>query len=211
MKDNLKNKIIIITLGIIVICYVAFNVHKPAESNLDYCEELSFSINQINLKEFKCFSITEENEEVIFYFDSKDTGINLNYTIADIIKVKNYMTNYLIENPNNQLNMHKIRFVFKIMADESIYMYNYNFNTNQKFNNSYDFCSFKGLYVDNFSEIELLEDVYMIDVCATTIDDLSFLKKWSNIEYLRIYTSYITEEQKLYLNDILPECEIIYN
>lgn len=65
--------------------------------------------------------------------------------------------------------------------------------------------------MDNFSEIELLEDVYMIDVCATTIDDLSFLKKWSNIEYLRIYTSYITEEQKLYLNDILPECEIIYN
>lgn len=106
---NIKKKKMLAVLLIPVILYgiLFFTFRKPVVVNnsVDYCEEIADNINKIGLKNIKCTKITEEDCVLFeFYVKNGVRDYDSNITENDILKVRNYLMEYVAEHPDNPLN-----------------------------------------------------------------------------------------------------------
>ena len=183
------------------------------ETDLEYCKEIAKEINNIGLSQYHCANIREGGPiEFSFYsFEtcnhssplykeySRDEGVE------DMIKIKNYLTDYLEQHPENELNEKKIMlwFIWRLnvdYGDTRICNYNYGAGDNgveYEFADAKDFSYIQDLEAEHMSVLEGFENVRVISVFIDHPDSYDFLKEWNNLQYIKIAGSGImTEEEK---------------
>ena len=223
MKKNKKIKLVIglsIIPLLIIIWYIYSVMPVSFEPDILFGKELSKIYRHIYLRQFTCTDMyyDEEEHEVKIYFTSKASpGILsiIKYSpddcIKDIVKIKEKTEEYLIENPQNELNNQKIHFIFYTYADMAMHMYNYDYQNGQVEKNAYDFLYFTFLEVDHISVLEGLADAKKIEIWtarSTNIEDLSVFDDFDNLELLDCGYEW-SDEMYNYLKETHPKCEIL--
>lgn len=177
-------------------------------TNINYCEEIGRKLGWLNLQQFHCSTI-EGSQEIVFSFRLKEhIDYDHDKCIDDIARIKNTVTNYLNNNPSNELNTKRIAFMFQTLPGDAIYMYNFKGESNPIQPDKFQY--FLYLFVD-LSSAQEFSDARVIELKVDENDDLSVLEDWKNLEYLNISGKGLTEEKQKYLCEILPDCTIICN
>ena len=221
-KKFSKPLCIVLLIPIIIISWVFYSfVPTSFEPDISYGKGLSELYQSLYLKQFYCDEMyfNEYNEEVQIFFRSKSSFERrfslLQYSsddcIKDIIKIKNETTDYLKKNPDNPLNLKKIKFFFHTYADESMYMYNYDFQNGLKEENAYDFLYFDDLELEDISVLRPLSDAKKIvfygdEECS--VEELAVFDDFNNLKLLDCPKFFSVEKINL-LKEKLPNCEIV--
>ncbi len=221
-KKFSKPLCIVLLIPIMMISWVFYSfVPTSFEPDISYGKELSKLYQSLYLKQFSCFRmrLSEDNEEVQMFFDTKSSSGRrfslIQYSsddcIKDIIKIRNETTDYLKKNPDNPLNLKKIKFFFHTYADESMYMYNYDFQNGLKEENAYDFLYFDDLELEDISVLRPLSDAKKIvfsgdEECS--VEELAVFDDFNNLKLLDCPKSFSVEMINL-LKEKLPNCEIV--
>ena len=165
------------------------------------------------MKCFKCETIKEKDSLILIHFTLKNKSRyseNEDLGIMDMARVKIYFENYLAKNPQSPLNQKNIDISFQTYADDSMHMYNYDYRDNTMKEVLYNkFLFFDELCAENFSVLQIFNEVYSIDILAHNIDSVDFLEEHSNLQYLHIWTPDLTEEKVTKIKNIIPNCELI--
>ncbi len=223
----MKRKLIkfIIFFSIILLIFFIWIVYSTMPNsvncNFDDGKELAKKYHSMHLKQFTCndIELQNNNELIVINFSLKSSNHRkfsfIKYSpdscVKDIIEVRNVTKDFLLKNPENEMNNKKIKFIFHLYADESMYMYNYDYNSGSKEKNSYEFLYFKSIELDNVSVLSPLYDAKKISFHGGEdiyIDELKFFENFKNLKQLscpRFYTSELLN----YLKKILPDCEIV--
>ncbi len=171
------------------------------------------------LKQYACHSIRNEDETsttIYFYLKADKQFSILPYSAdacaEDVIKIRQIISNYLIEHPSSQIGAHKISVAFERREKgEWFYLCNYDYDANELYAQPGAFAYLDYIDVKHLSVVKKMNDLRHICIRAEIVDELDFFEEWTSLEYLELYTSDMTEEQKSYLQKILPDCEIIVN
>ena len=228
MKKKRK-KLLIVILCIILVpqlfkVWYIYRIYK-VETELEYCKEIAGEINHIGLSQYHCANI-REGGPIVFKFFSFQTCFHSSplykeYSydegVEDMIKVKNYLTDYLEQHPENELNEKKIIlwFIWKLDVDNGdAKICNFNFGVSEngveyEFTDAKDFSYIEDLETDHMSVLEGFENVRVIDVFINHADSYDFLKKWNNLQYIKVGGSgLMTEEEKQKMRkirELLPD------
>lgn len=182
------------------------------ETEIDYCKDIAKKINRIGNSQFYCKSIEERDDVILFYFRSGKADITSPFRqeysedggIEDVVKIKNFIVNYLNEHPESELNGKKMEFDFHIIHDISFQMYNYNYMKNEGVEDAKDFLYFEHLGMEHVSVLEEMGNACVIEASVWHMDDYDFLRNWDALQYVHISTHDLTEEQKQELKEMLP-------
>ena len=221
-KKFIKPLCIVLLIPIIIISWVFYSFAPTSfEPDISYGKELSKLYQSLYLKQFSCFHmrLSEDNEEVQIFFATKSSSGRrfslIQYSsddcIKDIIKIRNKTTDYLKKNPDNPLNLKKIKFFFNTYADVSMYMYNYDFQNGLKEENEYDFLYFDDLELEDISVLRPLSDAKKIvfsgdEECS--VEELAVFDDFNNLKLLDCPKFFSVEKINL-LKEKLPNCEIV--
>ncbi len=208
-------KKLIITIFICLLCILGtalvFLLKHRANIKVDYCKGIGKQIENLKLKQFQLNVIDygDTQENVIFYFNLKNKSkFNHDECVEDISIVRNIVTEFLNQNPSNKLNNRLVAFVFQTLPGDSISMFNY--NNNEKLINPAQFHFFSFLNV-NLSSATDFYDAKIIDIKVDEKEKLYLLKNFKNLEKVYLNGKVLTEDEKKYLLNILPNCMIICN
>ncbi len=141
-------------------------------------------------------------------YNSKNEGVN------DIGIIKSIAENYLAEY-DSYYNDQKIQILFYTLPGDAMVMYNYDYRDNGNDIRVGSFEYFQWLEVCDFSELECLGNVRVLDTSfIRNIDSFDFLNEWNDAEYIHINDYSINEpEDKKHLTEkikaMLPETCII--
>ena len=206
MKKKRK-KLLIVILCIFLVpqlfkIWVIYSTYK-VKTELKYCKEIAGEINHIGLSQYYCANIREWGIiEFNFFafqtcFHSSPLYKEYSYDegVEDMIKVKNYLTDYLEQHPENELNEKKImlRFTWKQNVDYGdTRIYNYNFWTRDKgvedeFVDAKDFSYIQDIRTDHMSILEGFENIRVISVDINYVDSYECLKGWNNLQYICVH------------------------
>ena len=183
------------------------------ETELEYCKEIAKEINDIGLSQYFCGNIHAEGRVVFRFCSYRTRSENMplykEYSydegVEDMVKVKNYLTDYLEQHPENELNEEKIVLWFiwkRNVAYGEIKICNFNFGSGDngveyEFTDGKDFSYIQDLRVDHMSVLEGFKDVRVISVFINHADSCDFLKEWKNLQYIKAGGSgLMTEEEK---------------
>ncbi len=193
----------VILYGILV-----FMLRKPPvlKNSVECCEEIADEINHIGLSRYFCENIHDEGS-VMFYFCLSSIYKEYSYDdgVEDMIKVKNYLTDYLEQHPENELNEEKIVLWFTWQPNTdygSTKICNFNFGAGDngveyEFTDGKDLSYIQDLRVDHMSVLEGFKDVRVISVFINHADSCDFLKEWNELQYIKAGGSgLMTEEEK---------------
>lgn len=183
-----------------------FTFRKPPviKNSVECCEEIAEEINHIGLSRYFCENIHEEGP-VVFYLSPIYKEYSYDEGAEDMIKVKNYLTDYLKQHPENELNEKKIVlwFIWKRNlnhGDTRICNYNFGVSENgveDEFADAKKFSYIEDLEIDHMSVLEGFENVRVISVFINHADSYDFLNKWNDLQYIEVRGSgRMTEEEK---------------
>lgn len=191
------------------IIFLIFSRHT-IDVEVDYCEDIGKKLKSLHLNQFQCniikYGDTIKNINFSFCLKNYD-DYDAYECCEDIVKVRNLITNYLHQNPTNDMNNNLISFQFQTLPGDSICMKNYNDN---QFVVSSEFLYFSYLYIPISSANEFW-DAKVIGLRVDEKEELALLKKWKNLEKIYLTKKNFTEEEKEYLLNIIPNCTIICN
>ncbi len=184
-----------------------------------YYDDIADAYYSAYLQQYACHSIRNDDENstrIYFYLKADKPFSILPYSAdactEDVIKIRQIISSYLIEHPASDICSHKISIAFeRIEEGECFYLSNYDFDTDEVYAQQYDFGYLEYMDVKHLSVIKEMNDLHHICIRAEIIDELDFFHKWEKMEYLELYTLNMTEKQKAYLKEILPNCEILVN
>lgn len=197
--------------------------------NIQYNKNIGYKKDDYN----KTLLITLDGNELEYYYD---TNINtFVYSINAYTLYCNYYNTYLIlseyiKNHEDKYKGYKITIEYFTGSNMSnMYLYNYNVDTSEYYNNVYDFNYMElGFYpflgvpkydiegILNESVFSNIEDIYLNDFFTVSLDDektLYFLNSMINLNTFKVFFNWNDEECSVWLNYIEkthPNCEIIY-
>ena len=217
-KFKLKIHIIIFTVLSVIIISAYIIVSHKVDTNLDYCKELARNLGWLDMNQFNCSYIESDEEQAIrIYFDlknpnkySKENKNKYSKVVYDIAVVKNEISLYLKEHPNNELNKKKIICIFRELADDQRFMYNYDYRLESSLQKPDGLVYFKWVTVD-ITDADDFKDACDIRLAINNKNELQLLKEWKNLKYLELVGMEFSEEDKKYLVEILPNCTIYCN
>ena len=215
--EEKTKKMFIVILCIILVpqlfkVWYIYRTYK-VETGLEYCKEIAGEINHIGLSQYFCGNIHARGD-IVFKFFSFQTRFHISplykeYSYdegtEDMIKVKNYLTDYLEQHPENELNEKEIMlwFIWKPDVDYGdTKIYNYNFGASDngieyEFTDAKDFFYIEDLRTDHMSVLEGFENVRVISVSINDVDSYECLKGWNNLQYIYVHGGgNKTEEEK---------------
>jgi hypothetical protein len=178
---------------------------------VSYCRVIGNQIQDLKTQQFQLNLIDygDTEEIVIFHFSLKNKSkYNHNQCIEDISIIKKTITEFLNQNTLNKLNSSSVAFIFQTLPGDSISMFNY--NNNEKMINPAQFQFFSSLNVSLSSAIDFY-DAKTIDIKVDEKEKLYLLENFKNLERVYLSGEDLTEDEKIYLINILPDCKIIYN
>lgn len=188
MKGRYIKCSIYVSVILIIVMTVFYILHRPAKTDINYCKEIAHSINLVDLKCYRCATIERQNSEIEIFFSLKKDNLyyeNTDLGIYDMITVKNYLEDYMLNNPQNPLNGDKIRVCFQTHPGDAMFMYNYDYRKN-KIDTIYDnFLFFDNVESKHFSALKNLNDVYVIKIYSENIDSLDFWNRWRILLWLK--------------------------
>lgn len=203
--------IVLITIILTAIILCRLYIPQNAYTNIDYCVDIARKINWIGLSHFECATIRDNQDVVLFRFTIKNEYIQHtdDELLMELIEIKNYMVEYMKEHPENELNSKKINLYFSTLPGDYMCVYNYDFISGAEFVDAKDFVYFDKLDVDNISVLQGLNDARIMNVLGVrNVDSLDFFREFTALRYLGYYSHNISEEEKGYLQSILPNCII---
>lgn len=202
--------IVLLILSINRICS-----HK-VYSEIEYCDELGKKISWLNLRYYSSvINIQEDSDDSVRIslhnknIKSDDFLENEYVGIQDIVKVKQAIDEYLEENPKHILNDAKICVLFGGIADDCIQINNYSENKSEtdgiwRFSESY-YCSIE------LNKADIFSDFSEIKLKVSDSEELKKLEKWDNLQTVYLSGMDFSQEDKQYLLEILPNCDIYCN
>ena len=141
----------------------------------------------------------------------KDTKFNNDKIEKEIIIISNTCANYIKNNQESPLNNCKISLEFRRgNSDTYYYVCNFDKETNEKYEYSYNF-DYVDIHLTDISLIKELSNVQKLKISCKDIDDLLVFEYLNDLKYLNFNTSQITENNKKLLINLLPGCTIICN
>lgn len=211
MKKHFRKHLIFLgfLFMLLIICGLKITV-----SDDDHCKKLSKCLYETKLDIFELDNVTnsdsiltfsfsiKENKKANYYYDHyEDSGI------IEINHVLNIINTYLNDNGIDE----KICCVFHLTPGDGMTIYNYD-HKKEETDIIYDnFRYFKCIYVENFSILKYFQQPVEIQIFADKIDSLDFVNTWTELEYLELNTTNISEEQIHKLYNLLPNCDININ
>lgn len=188
---------------------------------------LAMEIENLDLDEFVLSNsqIINENENVIIKLEFKnqltlkklwdyvvdDTKFNSDKIEKEIILISNTCAYYIKNNQESPLNNCKISLEFRRgNSDTYYYVCNFDKETNEEYEYSYDF-DYVDIYLTDISLIKELSNVQKLKISCKNSDDLLAFEYLNDLKYLNFKTSQITENNKKLLVNLLPGCTIICN
>lgn len=223
MKKTKNRKKILLGIAIVLLAallYIWIASHH-VWTELDYCKGIGRKLGWLNLDYMHCYKICER-EAYIGMIHERDEYIQFNFDvehpymcelddfyIEDIAKIRDTLTAYLAEHPDNPLNQKRITVYIDTGAGMSISFSNY--TTERRFINPVQFA-FINNYSFDINKAEAFQDAYRIGLKVRTEDDLKLLENWDNLQFLWLdgRGMELTEEQQQYLREILPGCKVKY-
>ena len=217
MKKLANFKLHILILAVILLlvgllfCGLFIRKHSM-RTEIEYCKDIIMQLDGLNLEEFRCIRVDRsDGQHTQFYFRVQD---QLDDTQArswtDFIEIREALSEYLEENPSNQLNNDLIICTFEVSPGNCIYMYNYNFQAKQSEQQPDGFFYYKNLFVE-LSKIQGFSDAYIIDATLDEPDSIYLLSCCDNLQYLTLSGKGLPEEKYNELISMLPECHVTYN
>lgn len=200
--------IIIILTGVIL---YRLYIPRNAYTKIDYCVDIARKINWIDLSHFECDTIKEIQGVVSFGFSIKNEYVQHmdDELFIELIKIRNYVSEYMEEHPENELNNKKIRLHFNTLPGDYMRVYNYDFINGSELVDAKEFAYFDIVHIENLSTLQGLSDARIISrLCVQKVDSLEFFKEFTNLKYLDYNSDKISEEEKEYLRNLLPDCTI---
>lgn len=198
---------IILTAGILYKLYIPQNAY----TKINYCVDIARKINWIDLSHFECGTIRDSQGVVLFSFTIKNEYVQHtdDELFMELIKIKNYVAEYMKEHPENELNSKKIILHFNTLPGDYMRVYNYNFINGSELEDAKDFAYFDIVHVESISALKELSDARIINrLWVQKVDSLEFFKEFTNLKYLDYNSNKISEEEKEYLRSLLPNCTI---
>ena len=120
------------------------------ENDPHYCKELAITYNSMRLTQFNFYRVKwYYREDVVeFHFSSRTAPPSLreysdDKAIQDLAKIRTAIVKYLTENPDNELNGKRIRFLLDTYPGDYLLMCNYDFENDKQPKNAYDFMYFQ--------------------------------------------------------------------
>jgi hypothetical protein len=212
MKLSRKSIVIIFFCFFCVLSFILASLSKNrANIKVSYCRVIGNQIQDLKTQQFQLNLIDygDTEEIVIFHFSLKNKSkYNHNQCIEDISIIKKTITEFLNQNTLNKLNSSSVAFIFQTLPGDSISMFNY--NNNEKIINPAQFQFFSSLNVSLSSAIDFY-DAKTIDIKVDEKEKLYLLENFKNLERVYLSGEDLTEDEKIYLINILPDCKIIYN
>ena len=222
MKKILKvfSFIVIIIVIFIFVWSVYSTIPTKVRNNIHDADELATSYQHMKLQQFNCLYIeyNERENEIVVFFVLKTSPRRsfslLSYSpdkcIDDIIMIRDETSRLLKDNPENVLNTKKIKLAFNTYADETMYLYNYNFKDETIGVSSSDFCYYDKIEVHDISKIKEFSNAkylsFSTDIHLTS-DKMDVFSGFRSLEYLKC-PKYFSEDSIEYLKRILPECVV---
>lgn len=195
-------------LTVIVLILECSCVNK-SNSCPDYCKDIYKSLTKTTGL-FRCSHIKyeEQSDSVYFYFEAdKDAKYSKETETDDIITKRKIITDYLYKNPKNVLSSQHIILLFSRFPGDSFNLNNFNENKEGLYND-FPFCY--GLTV-NASNYESFINAFSLSIKIESSDELKILEKFERLEYLNLYGPEISDDEREYIRNTLPDCEIYYN
>ena len=144
--------------------------------------------------------------EFWFYLKSK-REVDEKKDIDDYIPIRKKVIEYLSQNPQNELNNQKIELVFQFEAGEVHSIYNYSFAKKGLYND-FPFCYSIPIYASNYKDFT---DAIYLSMKIENTDDLQVFENFNKLEYLKLDGIDISENDKDYIRNTLPDCKVYYN
>lgn len=208
----------IIFFGLILLG-ILYSIKTRTE--IDYCIELEEKLEDLKLEQFKYYTIEYRDENrcgkqlisICFGLKNNDKYIadenSIEDCASDIAIVRNAITEYLSDTPNNELNTKNIMCRFDELPGDTSYMYNYNYMSDDKLPEPDGFYYYYYGMALNILNIDLFKDAKVMSAIRfNSSDELKLLEEWNNLEYVSLYGMEFSEQDKDYLHEILPNTTI---
>ncbi|MCR4889257.1 MAG: hypothetical protein K5979_08795 [Ruminococcus sp.] len=208
----MKKLLNIIAVMLTVFIFTGCSYNSEDNVELDYCKDIYKSLNKVS-SSFECISIRsicyDKNEDVVeFRFDLKSKReVDEKKDIDDYIPIRKKVIEYLSQNPQNELNNQKIELVFQFQAGEVHSIYNYSFAKKGLYND-FPFCNSIPIYASNYKDFT---DAIYLSMKIENTNDLQVLENFNKLEYLILDGIDISDNDKAYIRNTLPDCKVYYN
>ena len=176
---------------------------------IDYCSDIYKEVNGISGQfRFSEVDYSENLDSVAFIFNLKDrSDYDADKGTTQVIAIRKTMIDYLNNNPQNELNTKRIYLSFQTLPGDSFSLFNFDHNKEGLYND-FPFCYDVTV---NSSNYESFINAFSLSIKIESSDELKILEKFERLEYLNLYGPEISDDEREYIRNTLPDCEIYYN
>lgn len=174
-----------------------------------YCQELYKELNNTSVQ-YKCSEIkTNDTEESIrFIFNLRDLDeYDRKSCTDDIIRIRNQISAYLSNHPQNDLVKKQISLQFLTLPGDAFEISNFS-QQKEGLYNDFHFCSDITIPINQYN---YFINAISISIKVEKTDDLILLERFNRLEYLYLIGPELSDEEKEYIVKLLDNCVIVYN
>lgn len=207
-------------LTIIVISWIYYSI-APSSTNSDltFADGLASSYHRMHLNQFNCTRIEYgQDQTVVILFELKTRPwrrfslfeYSCDECIDDIVKIRDETSLFLNNNLENELNGKKIHLIFKTYADESMHLYNYNFQDNSEFDEKGSFCYYNNLEIHNIEKLKKFCNAKILIFSTDLhyeVSDMSVFNNYNSLEILKC-PKFFSNDAIDYLKNKFPNCNV---
>ena len=207
-----KLKVILMSLISLVLLLgmITYYRYRQPYVEVSYCKGISKKLKKLDLEYYILSSVkyAVNDTEIRFFYDLKDyDDFEESKCVYDIIKVRNSLQKYIETENTNCLNTQRISIQFNTLPGDYSFLVSNYYGENAT---PEEFVYYSSLHTDISNAAELC-DAKRIGFNISSAEELKLLENWENLEYINVIGPDISIQEKQYMSDILPECQIIYN